>query len=86
MEIENPDGQWHANGEVRHEEDVIAAERVRIIRAQRLCCPDHGVQTVVLMDVQGQIAGIPIELTVELTLESAETVGQKFLEIRGLTL
>lgn len=85
MEINPTDGQWHRSSETRQEEDVVAAERVRIIKAQRICCLEHGVQTVVLLDVQGRIAGIPLELTVELTLEGAEQIGQKFLEIRGAT-
>lgn len=84
MDIDNTDGQWSAASDVRHEEDVICAERVRITRAQRICCPEHGVQTVVLLDVQGRIAGIPLELSIELDLDGAEAVGQKFLEIRGL--
>lgn len=84
MEIDGQDGVWNGSEEVRHEEDVICAERVRIVRAQRICCPEHGVQTVVLLDVRGTIAGIPLELTIELDLDGAEAIGQKFLEIRSL--
>lgn len=84
MELNDQDGQWNAARDTRQEEEVVCAERVRIVKAQRICCLEHGVQTVVLLDVQGTLAGVKLELSIELDLEGAEAIGQKFLEIREL--
>lgn len=64
--------------DTRHEEEVVVAHRVRVVRAQRICCLEHGVSTQIHLDVQGRIAGIPLELTIELDPPSALALAERF--------
>jgi hypothetical protein len=76
------DPQWQSSDGTYSEADVLVAEQVRIIRCQRMCCPEHGITTVSLTTIEGMLGGIPISVTFELDIESAEAIARKYLELR----
>lgn len=71
---------WESTEGTKSEDDVIRVVRCRIVQASRMCCPEHGISQVTLMEIVGVIAGIPIEMTLELSKENAGRVGEVLVE------
>lgn len=61
-------------------DQVLQAEQVRVVTASRICCVEHGVTRVVLMEVAGQIMGIPLIVPIELSLNGARALAEALLE------
>lgn len=75
-------GDWQPASGTLPEEDVIVLSWCAVTRAQRLCCPEHGVTTVALLEWVGEIMGITLGGVLEMSLEAAEATGRALANVR----
>ena len=73
-------GDWEPADGTMREDEVIALQSCAVVTATRMCCPEHGVTHVVLLEFVGDIMGITIGGKLELSLETAGHVSQALQE------
>jgi hypothetical protein len=74
------DADWAEADGTLGADQVLQAEQVRVVTASRICCIEHGVTRVVLMEIAGEIQGIPLMIPIELSLKGAKALAEALLE------
>lgn len=76
-------GKWTKADDIPPPRTVLQPDTIAVCQSIRICCPEHGIEPVVILEMTGVEQGYPYRFGIELGYDTAKQVGAAMMVDHG---